>query len=314
MELVDRSLGRSHRPLRRARTGSIRTATRSSFTARTRRRSSTRASAVIPRRAALPRVDRVLNSHCHEDHVAGNHLFPDVAWHVHEARPARAPLARRASWRSSATTGRSAEAWRKTLVEQFHYVPRADAQRLRATAPSSSSAAACACARSTRRATRAATARSTSSPTASSTSATSISRASAPTTATRGPISRTSSARSRWCASIEARWYATFHHIGVLEGRAAFLERLDRFAAVIGRPRARAPRLPRRAAHPRRGRGAPLRLPARGPGALGRARSSAAAWASTSRGSLRDGARPRARAGTLPAVPGCMSAGRDGTC
>src|SRR6185295_14503882 len=32
---------------------------------------------------------------------------------------------------------------------------------------------------------------------------------------------------------IDARWYATFHHVGVLEGRAAFLERLDRFAAVI---------------------------------------------------------------------------------
>jgi glyoxylase-like metal-dependent hydrolase (beta-lactamase superfamily II) len=32
---------------------------------------------------------------------------------------------------------------------------------------------------------------------------------------------------------IEARWYATFHHIGVLDGRAAFLDRLDRFAAVI---------------------------------------------------------------------------------
>jgi glyoxylase-like metal-dependent hydrolase (beta-lactamase superfamily II) len=31
----------------------------------------------------------------------------------------------------------------------------------------------------------------------------------------------------------DARWYATFHHIGVLEGRAAFLERFDRFAAVI---------------------------------------------------------------------------------
>ena len=33
---------------------------------------------------------------------------------------------------------------------------------------------------------------------------------------------------------IDARWYATFHHIGVLDGREAFLERLDRFAAVIG--------------------------------------------------------------------------------
>jgi glyoxylase-like metal-dependent hydrolase (beta-lactamase superfamily II) len=34
---------------------------------------------------------------------------------------------------------------------------------------------------------------------------------------------------------IEARWYATFHHIGVLEGREAFVERLDRFAGVIAR-------------------------------------------------------------------------------
>jgi hypothetical protein len=32
---------------------------------------------------------------------------------------------------------------------------------------------------------------------------------------------------------LEARFYATFHHVGVLEGRDAFLERLDRFAAVI---------------------------------------------------------------------------------
>jgi glyoxylase-like metal-dependent hydrolase (beta-lactamase superfamily II) len=33
--------------------------------------------------------------------------------------------------------------------------------------------------------------------------------------------------------AIDVRWYATFHHIGVLEGRAAFLARLDRFAAKI---------------------------------------------------------------------------------
>src|SRR5215475_7442603 len=34
---------------------------------------------------------------------------------------------------------------------------------------------------------------------------------------------------------IAARWYATFHHIGVLEHRVAFVDRLDRFAAVIAR-------------------------------------------------------------------------------
>ncbi|MGY1644305.1 MBL fold metallo-hydrolase [Geodermatophilus sp. SYSU D00703] len=34
---------------------------------------------------------------------------------------------------------------------------------------------------------------------------------------------------------VEARWYGTAHHVGVLEGRAAFLAALDRFAAVIRR-------------------------------------------------------------------------------
>jgi len=34
---------------------------------------------LLPRRGRLPRVDRVLNSHCHEDHLAGNHLFPDTS-------------------------------------------------------------------------------------------------------------------------------------------------------------------------------------------------------------------------------------------
>jgi hypothetical protein len=32
---------------------------------------------------------------------------------------------------------------------------------------------------------------------------------------------------------LDARYYATFHHVGVIEGRAAYQERLDRFTAVI---------------------------------------------------------------------------------
>jgi glyoxylase-like metal-dependent hydrolase (beta-lactamase superfamily II) len=34
---------------------------------------------------------------------------------------------------------------------------------------------------------------------------------------------------------VEARWYGTAHHVGVLEGRGPFLAALDRFAAVIRR-------------------------------------------------------------------------------
>jgi glyoxylase-like metal-dependent hydrolase (beta-lactamase superfamily II) len=37
------------------------------------------------------------------------------------------------------------------------------------------------------------------------------------------------------CREIDARWYATFHHKGVIEGRADFLVALDAFEAVIAR-------------------------------------------------------------------------------
>jgi glyoxylase-like metal-dependent hydrolase (beta-lactamase superfamily II) len=37
------------------------------------------------------------------------------------------------------------------------------------------------------------------------------------------------------CREIDARWYATFHQKGVLEGREEFLQALDAFEAVITR-------------------------------------------------------------------------------
>ena len=40
---------------------------------------------VVARKDKLPHADRVWNSHCHEDHIAGNHLFPDAPWELHEA-------------------------------------------------------------------------------------------------------------------------------------------------------------------------------------------------------------------------------------
>jgi glyoxylase-like metal-dependent hydrolase (beta-lactamase superfamily II) len=82
---------------------------------------------VVARRelGRLPDVDRVLNSHCHEDHIVGNHLFPEVPWHVHEA---------------DAVGFRSVEdfltiygfpehiegPWRQNVLTKFHYTPRPD--------------------------------------------------------------------------------------------------------------------------------------------------------------------------------------------
>lgn len=85
----------------------------------------------IPRRDRLPPVDRVVNSHCHEDHVAGNHLFPDVPWHLHEAD---APGMRSLD-DFMAIYGFDdpavERAFRPVVVEQFHFVPRPDVETFR---------------------------------------------------------------------------------------------------------------------------------------------------------------------------------------
>jgi glyoxylase-like metal-dependent hydrolase (beta-lactamase superfamily II) len=86
---------------------------------------------LLPRREQLPRVDRVVNSHCHEDHVAGNHLFPGVPWHVHEADlPGLQSFAG-----FLAIFGYDDPAvmkgWAQVVRERFHYTERADAQPFR---------------------------------------------------------------------------------------------------------------------------------------------------------------------------------------
>jgi len=188
---------------------------------------------VIPRRARLPRVDRVLNSHCHEDHVAGNHLFPDVPWHLHEAdlpgiRSIEGFLG------IFGYEGPVGTDWARALVEQFHFTPRPDALgfrdgdvfdlgggvRVRAVHTPGHTRGHCAFWVEPEE----------------------LLYLGDIDLSSFGPYYgdawsdledfERSLARVR---GIEARWYATFHHIGVLEGRAAFLERLDRFAAVIGR-------------------------------------------------------------------------------
>lgn len=197
---------------------------------------------VIPRRNALPRVDRVINSHCHEDHIAGNHLFPDVPWHLHEADlPGLGSLdAMMAIYGFDAELDR---AFRPVIEEQFHYTPRPDAQAYRdgdifdlgdvaievIHMPGHTRGHCCL-----------------------------MIRWSEDSGERRllylGDIELTSFGPyygDAWSdlpdfertlervREVEADWYATFHHIGVLEGRDAFFERLDRFGAMIGKREAR---------------------------------------------------------------------------
>ena len=192
---------------------------------------------VIPRRAALPRIDRVVNSHAHEDHVAGNHLFPGVACCVHEAdlpglRSLEGFLA------IFGYEGAVGSGWQQALVEQFHFAPRPDATgfrdghvfelgggvRMRALHTPGHTRGHCAFL----------------------VEPDDVLYLGDIDLSSFGPYYgdawsdledfERSLARVR---EVEARWYATFHHIGVLDGRAAFLERLDRFAAVIARREAR---------------------------------------------------------------------------
>ncbi len=70
-------------------------------------------------------VDRILHSHCHEDHFAGTHLYPDAAWYYHEADlPASRSLD--ALIELYGYDDDIEVAWRKRLVEEFNFVPCED--------------------------------------------------------------------------------------------------------------------------------------------------------------------------------------------
>ncbi len=191
---------------------------------------------LLGRDGPLPEVARVLHSHCHEDHIAGSHLFPDVPWHFHELD---APGIRSldALLDIYGFPGWIAEPFRDVLVNQFHFVacddPRpfveGDAFDLggvvvRALHTPGHTRGHCCFAiewedgEAPRRLIYLADIELTSF----------------------GPYYgdawsdlcdfERSLARVR---GLEADWYATFHHIGVLEGREAFLARLDKFGARI---------------------------------------------------------------------------------
>jgi glyoxylase-like metal-dependent hydrolase (beta-lactamase superfamily II) len=187
--------------------------------------------AVAEGRFELPRVDRVLNSHCHEDHVAGNGRFKDISWHFHEAD---LPGIRSLDGLMAiyGFDGEIDQAWRRVVLEQFHFTARPDPTPFRdgdvfdlgggvrvrvLHAPGH-------------------------------TRGHSFFHVEPDDVVYLGDVDLSSFGPyygDAWSSledfertlamarTLDARWYATFHHIGVVEGRAAFVEKLDRFAAVI---------------------------------------------------------------------------------
>ncbi len=185
---------------------------------------------LLPRSAHLPHVDMVVNSHCHEDHVAGNYLFPEATWHLHELdlpgiRSLDAMM--EIYGYSRETTLR----WRRRVRDDFHFEAREDAvsfsdaeifelggTRVRAIHAPGHTRGHC------------------------------LFLVEPEGILFLGDIDLSSFGPfygDAWSdledfertlalvRGMDVPHYATFHHIGVLDGRAAFLERLDRFANMI---------------------------------------------------------------------------------
>jgi glyoxylase-like metal-dependent hydrolase (beta-lactamase superfamily II) len=79
---------------------------------------------VAERGGAPVPVDAVLNSHSHEDHLAGNGTFPDARVHIHHDD---LPGARGLDGLMSVYGLSTTHPFATDVVEQFHYAPRPDA-------------------------------------------------------------------------------------------------------------------------------------------------------------------------------------------
>jgi glyoxylase-like metal-dependent hydrolase (beta-lactamase superfamily II) len=188
---------------------------------------------LIARRGELARVDHIVNSHCHEDHVAGNHLFPNVPWFLHELDlPGMLSFEGLLAIYGYDEYPEVETGFREILLREFHYTARPDARsftdgqlfdlggavRMRVIHAPGHTRGHC------------------------------VFHVEPDDVLYLGDIDLSSFGPyygDAWSSledfertlkavrHMRARWYATFHHVGVLEGREAFLERLDRFEAVI---------------------------------------------------------------------------------
>ena len=82
---------------------------------------------VVARGGAPVRVDAVINSHSHEDHLPGNGFFTDAKIHIHDDD---LPGARSLDGLMDVygLTGATRDAFARQIVEDFHYAARPDAE------------------------------------------------------------------------------------------------------------------------------------------------------------------------------------------
>ena len=81
---------------------------------------------VVSRGGAPVPVDAVINSHSHEDHIAGNGLFTDARVHVHEA-DLPGIVSMDGLMAVYGLDGDARTEFEQTMLDEFHYTPRPDA-------------------------------------------------------------------------------------------------------------------------------------------------------------------------------------------
>jgi len=82
-------------------------------------------------RDAIGRVDRILLTHCHEDHLAGNFLFPEAEVWLHEADLPGILSLQAMLDVIYGYSGPRRERFERILIEQFHFEPRPQAKAFR---------------------------------------------------------------------------------------------------------------------------------------------------------------------------------------
>ena len=190
----------------------------------------------VHERGGVPggRVDQILVSHAHEDHVAALHLYPEVPVWVHEADAVGIHGGVDGLLEIYGLGEEASEQWRPELIERFHVVARPDAATF--------SDGKCFELGGGRTATVVHLPGHTLGHSGLLVEPDGFFYVADVDLSAFGPYygdawsDLESFERSiARCREIDARWYATFHHKGVVEGRDAFLSQLETFAAVIGR-------------------------------------------------------------------------------
>lgn len=82
---------------------------------------------VVARGGASVEVDAVINSHSHEDHMAGNGLFSAARVHVHHDDKIGVASLDGLMDEVYGLTGEVRRQFSQTVLEEFHYTPRPDA-------------------------------------------------------------------------------------------------------------------------------------------------------------------------------------------